>query len=119
MNEHSLVKKANRLFLKLVIADAPFYFLKVHGNAYQKSNQPDFFLCVGGWMCVVEFKHPDKEAKPNPGQENEMKKWEHAGAKKLTLNNMTVLSEFLMSVFTHQKILLTESQQQLLLNACD
>jgi hypothetical protein len=96
MNEHGLTDNVRKLLAALKKLKAPLYGIKIHGNRFQKANQPDWFICIKGLLYLLETKHPDEDPVLDPGQVIEFAKWEFAGAELIVLNNLNDIKMWLL-----------------------
>ena len=90
---HSWLKAQKR-------AGAPLWFLKTHGNQWQRAGVPDYLICVAGQLLAIELKAPEEPAVPRPAQAIELRNLKRAGALTLCTNNLLVAQAFVRNEFT-------------------
>jgi hypothetical protein len=89
MNEHDLTRKVVDWLAKTQRGGAPLWYLKVHGDRYQRDGVPDIIMCVNSHFAAVELKHPDEsDPQPSPIQRLEMIRIARAGGLVACMNNM-------------------------------
>lgn len=81
-------------------AGAPLWFLKTHGNRFQRSGVTDYLICVDGQLLAIELKAPEEAAVPSPAQAIELRDLKRAGALTLCTNNLLVAQAFVRNEFT-------------------
>jgi hypothetical protein len=75
-------------------AGAPLWFLKTHGNQWQRDGVPDYLISVAGQFLAIELKAPEKPATPAPLQAIELRDLKRAGALTLCTNNLEEAKRF-------------------------
>ena len=88
MDEHDLSKQFSSFLEGLAKRRAPLWFLKVHGDRWQRAGIPDYLLCIGGHFVAVELKHPAENPTAAPLQAVELRWLRRAGATTRVLNDL-------------------------------
>lgn len=99
-NTASGIKAKFHAWLKKLIREdrtLPLWFLKTHGNQFQRAGTPDYLICANGQFLAIELKSPDVAAVPSPIQANEISKLDRAGALALVTNDLVKAQDFVMN----------------------
>jgi hypothetical protein len=99
MSESALKRKVISAAKELRTRDGlPLHWLKIHGNAFQRTGEPDLILCVGGQFVAIELKVGDN--KPTRLQLHRLEQWRSAGALTLVCYSLNQFREFIESIKT-------------------
>lgn len=81
-------------------AGAPLWFLKTHGDRFQRAGVLDYLLCVAGQLLAIELKAPEEPAVPSPSQAIELRDLKRAGALTLCTNTLLEAEAFVRNELT-------------------
>lgn len=100
-NGSSGVKAQVHTYLtKLIRAGAPLWFIKLHGNRYQRANAPDFLICAAGLFIAIELKGEAIAPIPSAGQAHELSKIKRAQGYTLCANTLHTVQVFVETILS-------------------
>jgi hypothetical protein len=77
------------------------HWLKIHGNAYQRTGEPDLIFCVDGQFAAVELKVGNN--KPTELQLHRLAQWRRAGGFTCVCYSLKQFLEFIESIGSGSK----------------
>lgn len=87
MTEHQMKNKLGA-WLRAQAREHPIYFLKVHGNRFQRVGVADYWLVVGGASIHIEMKSPSVKCEPSAIQRKELMAHARAGGVSFVSNDL-------------------------------
>lgn len=94
MTESALKRKIIQAVKVLRNRDGlPLHWLKIHGNAFQRTGEPDLILCYAGRFLAVELKVGSN--KPTRIQSHRLNQWREAGGAVCVCYSLKQFVEFI------------------------
>lgn len=78
------------------------WFLKVGGNAAQKSGTPDILVCIKGKFIALELKREDGSGRPSEQQKIECDKIRKAGGLAIISEDFKEVKNFLNAIYKNE-----------------
>lgn len=95
--ESNFVSKLEK-YIKTTFQDEA-WFLKVGGNASQRSGIPDILVCIRGKFIAIELKREDGSGVPSKQQIIECKKINRAGGISIISNSFEEVKNLLNTIY--------------------
>lgn len=99
--ESDFVSKVEK-YIKTTFRDEA-WFLKVGGNASQRSGVPDILVCLKGKLIAIELKREDGSGEPSEQQIIECKKINKAGGVAIISDDFNEVKFLLNSIYNNVK----------------
>ena len=99
--ESNFVSKVERYIITTFRDEA--WFLKVGGNAAQRSGVPDIIVCLKGRFIAIELKREDGSGKASKQQLIECKKITKSGGIAIVSDDFKEVKNLLNSIYNDEK----------------